>query len=171
LNSYSLTDGVASSFTSQAAAASFSLAADDDGNDLRPQRASSIRWDRKQKKFVKGNGVGADNKKLIKTESGNRLPISFKSGIFEEWKDKKKMRIPKIGDAEVEGGKKMIGQGGRKWRHDGMRLKKEDIKKEKERGKVFSKKGGVKNVEEIRKERRLKAARKHRSTRPSKKRK
>ncbi len=59
-----------------------------------------MKWDRKKRKFVQGDGTGSDNKKLIRTESGARLPASFKSGRFEEWKEKKKINLPKVGESE-----------------------------------------------------------------------
>jgi DBP10CT (NUC160) domain len=41
-------------------------------------------WDKKKKKFVKGNGTGANNVKLVRTENGTRLPATYRSGRFDE---------------------------------------------------------------------------------------
>lgn len=66
------------SFMEQAAAATLDLTGDD--KDTLRQAQNKLRWDAKKKKFVRGTGIGADNKKLIKTESGAKISASFKSG-------------------------------------------------------------------------------------------
>ena len=45
-----------------------------------------MKWDRKKKRFTSGDQVGADNKKLIRSESGALLPASYNSGRYKEWK-------------------------------------------------------------------------------------
>lgn len=62
----------------------------DDGGVLRANRPSQLKWDRKKKKMVSTGQVGADNKKMIRSESGALLPASYKSGRFEEWRKKRK---------------------------------------------------------------------------------
>jgi ATP-dependent RNA helicase DDX54/DBP10 len=57
-------------------------------------------WDKKKKNFVQGDGVGADNVKLVKTESGVKLPATYRSGRFEEWKSKNKKSLPRVGETE-----------------------------------------------------------------------
>jgi ATP-dependent RNA helicase DDX54/DBP10 len=111
---YSLTDG-ASSFAAQAQGASFDLAGDVTVADR--QRHNKMTWDKKKKKFIKGDGAGADNVKLVRTESGTRLPATYRSGRFDEWKKKAKVTIPKIGEREGERLAPMGGHGGR-WRHN-----------------------------------------------------
>lgn len=108
-------------FAEQAKSSTFDLAGDD-GIVSRVQKASQITWDRKKKKFVKGDGTGADNKKIVKTESGARLPATFKSGRFDEWKTKNKKSLPRVGDAEPENasrgaGGSAFGTDGRRFRH------------------------------------------------------
>lgn len=114
--SYSLTDG--QSFTEQARNATFDLVGDD-GVIERTQRASQLTWDRKKRKFVKGDGTGSDNKKLVKTESGAKLPASFKSGRFDEWKSKNRTSMPKVGEAEgpANGRSSRQGPDGKHYRH------------------------------------------------------
>lgn len=98
---YSLTGG--DNFAAQAASTTYDLTVNDElGTQMAPQKASMLRWDRKHKKFVKGDGTGSDNKKLIRTESGGKLPASFKSGSFDDWKKKQKVFLPKIGEAELK---------------------------------------------------------------------
>lgn len=135
------------------------------------QRASTLKWDRRQKKFVRGDQVGADNKKLIKSESGQKLSASFKSGVFDEWKRKQRVSVPKVGEPEAPGSKAYSsggagGPGGgsrpggdRKFRHkagvpnalkDGEKRKGRTVGKP---GRLGAVPGGLKNAAEIRKER------------------
>ncbi|KAL7418704.1 ATP-dependent RNA helicase dbp10 [Cryptotrichosporon argae] len=80
---YSLSDGHLQSAT-------LDLAADETGpGGARAQKASQLTWDRKHKKFVKDPGVGKDNKKMIRGESGVVLPASFRSGRYDEWRKKR----------------------------------------------------------------------------------
>ena len=64
-------------------------------------RSRQLHWDKKKKKFVKGDGIGADNVKMVKTEGGNKLPATYRSGRWEEWSKKQKVGMPKIGEAEI----------------------------------------------------------------------
>jgi len=112
---YSLSDG--QSFVEQARTATFDLNGDD-GIVNRVQKASQLTWDRKKRKFIKGDGVGADNKKLIRSESGARLPASFKSGRFDEWKAKKKLSLPKVGEAEGDVPRQAGYSDDRRYRHN-----------------------------------------------------
>ena len=57
-------------------------------------------WDKKKKKFIRGDGVGADNVKMVRTENGSLLPATFRSGRFDEWKSKSRVALPQIGEAE-----------------------------------------------------------------------
>jgi ATP-dependent RNA helicase DDX54/DBP10 len=79
-----------------------------------------LSWDKKKKRFVKGDGVGADNIKLVKTEGGTRLPATYRSGRFDEWKAKSRIALPKVGEAENDGHqrKRPIGIGGQRFRHN-----------------------------------------------------
>jgi ATP-dependent RNA helicase DDX54/DBP10 len=138
---YSLRDGA--SFVEQARTATFDLAGDD-GTLRRPVAGSSgaamgmgtssgsgsgslMQWDKKKKKFVRGPGEGADNKKMVRTESGARLPASFRSGRWEEWKTKQRVRLPKIGEDEGDAAR-FVGRGagggpdsgGKRFRHSKM---------------------------------------------------
>lgn len=93
---YSLRDGA--SFVEQARNATFDLAGDEAL--LEQRKRKQMTWDKKKKKFVQGNGVGADNVKLVKTESGAKLPATYRSGRFEEWKSKHRKSLPRVGEAE-----------------------------------------------------------------------
>jgi ATP-dependent RNA helicase DDX54/DBP10 len=78
----------------------FDLTNDEAASMAQKRRQSQVKWDRKKKKFVKGDGIGADNVKLIKTESGTKLPSTYKSGRYEEWKSKNHRSDLKVGEME-----------------------------------------------------------------------
>ncbi|KAF8210309.1 P-loop containing nucleoside triphosphate hydrolase protein [Mycena galopus ATCC 62051] len=113
---YSLNDG-ASSFAEQARGATFDLTGDEGVADRKRRHLS---WDKKKKRFVKGDGVGADNVKLVKTEGGTRLPATYRSGRFDEWKAKSRIALPRVGEAENGGPPKRrpVGIGGQRFRHN-----------------------------------------------------
>jgi len=69
---------------------------------LDQRKRKQMTWDKKKKKFVQGDGVGADNVKLVKTESGVKLPATYRSGRFEEWKSKTKKSLPRVGETESD---------------------------------------------------------------------
>ena len=115
-NSYSLKDGA--SFDEQARGATFDLVGDEGLTD-RQRHNSQLKWDRKKKKFVRGDGVGADNVKLVRTESGARLPATYRSGRFDEWRSKMRVNMPKIGEAELEGTARR-GNGNKRFKHQSM---------------------------------------------------
>lgn len=112
---YSLRDGA--SFTEQAQGVTFDLTNDEA---LQKRKRREMRWDKHKKKFVKGAGEGADNVKLVKTESGVKLPATYRSGRFDEWKAKSKNSIPRVGEEEKKGpqGRTGFSPGGRKWKHN-----------------------------------------------------
>jgi ATP-dependent RNA helicase DDX54/DBP10 len=116
---YSLRDGA--SFVEQARGATFDLATDEA---VQAQKRAGLGWDKKKKKFVAGGGAGADNVKIVRTESGTRLPASYRSGRFDEWKAKHRARLPKIGEDEGDAGRFVRGGGGggagTKFRHSKM---------------------------------------------------
>lgn len=111
---YSLRDGA--SFAEQAQNVAFDLAGDET---LQARKRRELRWDKTKKKFVKGTGEGADNVKLVKTESGVKLPATYRSGRFEEWKAKSRVSLPRVGEEEGPNAQRRgnIGAGGRKWKH------------------------------------------------------
>ncbi|EPQ57229.1 DEAD-domain-containing protein, partial [Gloeophyllum trabeum ATCC 11539] len=110
---YSLRDGA--SFVEQARNATFDLT-NDEG--LAAQKRMQLTWDKKKKKFIKGAGEGADNVKLVKTESGVRLPATYRSGRFDEWKAKSKVHLPRVGEAELETARNKGNFGGRRFKHN-----------------------------------------------------
>lgn len=91
----------------------FDLAGDDAAQE---RKRRQLRWDKTKKKFVKGTGEGADNVKLVKTESGAKLPASYRSGRFDEWKAKSRVSIPRVGEIEDQTSRRGSA-GSRKWKH------------------------------------------------------
>ncbi|KAM5530751.1 hypothetical protein V8D89_015558 [Ganoderma adspersum] len=114
---YSLRDGA--SFAEQARNVAFDLTGDEAA--ARERQRRELKWDKKKKRFVKGTGEGADNVKLVRTESGVKLPVTYRSGRFDEWKAKNRLSLPKVGEAEPDGsrnnGRGRHGPGGRKYLH------------------------------------------------------
>lgn len=115
LTRYSLHDGA--TFAEQARGVTFDLTGDEA---LQARKRRELRWDKTKKKFVKGAGEGADNVKLVKTESGIKLPATYRSGRFDEWKAKSRVSIPRIGETEGQSAPRRgaAGAGGRKYRHN-----------------------------------------------------
>lgn len=111
---YSLKDG-ASSFFKQAQSVAFDLTNDEGKPSRRP---NSLSWDKKKKKFIQGDGSGADNVKMVRTENGTKLPASFRSGRFDEWKEKTRADLPRVGEREDNSTRgRMGGGGGRRFKH------------------------------------------------------
>ncbi|CDW99160.1 hypothetical protein [Sporisorium scitamineum] len=170
------------SFIQQASAASFDLAGDDATLGTQTQRPNVTRWDSKKKKFIQGT-VGADNKKMIRTESGVRLPASFRSGRFEEWKREKRVDIPKTGEVERSGGGNAHDQpmgsvmGLKRFRHTKQTPAKGAAaaptqvfgKGRPGQAKRQAAKDEVKSARQIQKEREIKQQRREKNARPSKK--
>ncbi|ORY95293.1 P-loop containing nucleoside triphosphate hydrolase protein [Syncephalastrum racemosum] len=73
----------------------------DDNDAMNQQNRNALRWDAKKKKFVRGMGVGSDNKKMIRTESGALISATYKSGRYDEWARKKRMSVPRTGEQEL----------------------------------------------------------------------
>jgi hypothetical protein len=72
---------------------------------------SKLVWNKKKKKFVRGDGTGSDNVKMVRAESGVKLPASYRSGRFDEWRAKARVSLPRVGDATSQEG----GMGASHW--------------------------------------------------------
>ncbi|KAG8985025.1 ATP-dependent RNA helicase dbp10 [Tulasnella sp. JGI-2019a] len=116
---YSLKDGA--SFAQNAQSVTFDLGTDEKLTG-RQRHGSQLHWDKKNKKFVKGTGEGADNIKMIRTENGTKLPASYRSGLFDKWKLKNHTKLPRAGEQELlsqsqTGGSLGSGGGSRFFKH------------------------------------------------------
>ncbi|KAI8141774.1 P-loop containing nucleoside triphosphate hydrolase protein [Fennellomyces sp. T-0311] len=155
---YSMQSG---NFVEQAGKATLDLIGDD--NDAMNQgRRNAMRWDAKKKKFVRGTGVGSDNKKMIRTESGALISATYKSGRYDEWVKNKRIAIPRTGEQELSSAKHMAQGNSRRFRHnrtDGPQKRKREDANE------------LKSAEQIRKQRKIHENRKAKNARPSSKKK
>ncbi|CAH2105468.1 unnamed protein product [Euphydryas editha] len=75
-------DGMAVNFAAGASSAELELRGDCESG-LRTRRAQ-LRWDRKRKRMVHVDPDGG--RKMIRTESGGRVPASFRSGRYDAWR-------------------------------------------------------------------------------------
>ncbi|ORZ34989.1 P-loop containing nucleoside triphosphate hydrolase protein [Catenaria anguillulae PL171] len=106
-----------SSLARGALTASMDLMGDDDTIMRAAKGQGKVVWDSKKKKF-KRETVGADNVKLIKGESGVKLPASLKTDRFAQWQKKNKVFVPKTGESELANAKDMANEARkRKFRH------------------------------------------------------
>ncbi|KAG0224600.1 ATP-dependent RNA helicase dbp10 [Actinomortierella wolfii] len=106
-------DRAGGSFLEQAQRATMDLQGDE--RETMARTKNMMKWDAKKKKFVRGGGVGADNKKLITTESGNKISASFKSGRFQEWQQRTKTSLPRTGEMELPSAKAALAA--KRYRH------------------------------------------------------
>lgn len=67
--------------------ASLELGADDEKGLYMATKTSKNVWDRKKKKFVSSQS-GQPKVKRIRTEDGGWMPMSYKSGRYERWKQR-----------------------------------------------------------------------------------
>uniref|UniRef100_A0A915LIN0 RNA helicase n=1 Tax=Meloidogyne javanica TaxID=6303 RepID=A0A915LIN0_MELJA len=74
-------------FESMAKRASLELGADDEKGLYMATKGGKNVWDRKRKKFVSAES-GQPKIKKIRTEDGGWMPVSYKSGRYERWKQR-----------------------------------------------------------------------------------
>ena len=166
---------------------------DDDGISFAPTRPKQ-RWDPKKKNFVnsRNNEDGSSGKgvKMIKGESGVKIPASMKSGRylrhnsvgncrFESWQSAHKTNLPQTGTSETPLNR--FGLSGRRFKHTKNRAPKapdrfrDDYHVQKKRASEAAesrKEGGqLRTVDQIRKLRLQKEHKKKKNARPSRKRK
>lgn len=95
---YAVAGSGSSSFASAANAASVDFMADD--SESYGKQRNALKWDKSRKKFVRET-VGADNKKRMRSETGQLLLASYKTKRYQEWREKTKMHIPHAGEQEL----------------------------------------------------------------------
>ncbi|XP_035215565.1 ATP-dependent RNA helicase DDX54-like isoform X2 [Stegodyphus dumicola] len=90
--------GLDNNFEHQAAGAVLDLTGDDE---LTLQKMkSTMRWDRKKKKFVRNDDQ--EHSKKMKTESGVWIPKSYKSDLYKNWQQKNKIKYQHDDDSDGE---------------------------------------------------------------------
>lgn len=93
-----------SGFTTDAAQAAYDIN-NDDKVQVHKQTAT-VKWDKKKKKYI--NAQGADNKKYIVGESGQKIPASFRSGKYAEWSKARNLQPIKVGARESPAAMNML---------------------------------------------------------------
>lgn len=89
---------LSNSFANDAAQATFDLGSDEKANN----KTQVMQWDRKKGNYVNSQST---DKKYIIGESGQRLPATYRSGRFDEWKRNNKGVAPgdvKLGNAKFK---------------------------------------------------------------------
>lgn len=120
-----------STFDQETSAVQFDMTGDDD--DAVMKLKTSVKWDRKKKKFVRDDS-NDPKKKKIRTESGAWIPASYKSNAYKEWQNKNKVDGANSddddGDKQESSHFKVVGGGrGRKWHTQGQDGSQEKSKK------------------------------------------
>ncbi|XP_033727163.1 ATP-dependent RNA helicase DDX54-like [Pecten maximus] len=141
-----------STFDKDTAAVQFDITGDDD--DALKKLKTSVRWDRKKKKFVKDDN-NDPKKKKIRTESGAWIPASYKSNAYKEWQNKNKVDDADSDHSDDNDHKhfKVLRGKGRKWHTLGQEGTQDKSKK----GKFKLPKQERKRPEQIMKTRNVKA--------------
>ena len=171
------------SFADEARGVSMDVTGDDVGPGGHVSRVGRQRWDPKKKKFIKGDGAGADNERMIRTESGLRLPASFRSGRYDRWRKEQRVDLPRAGEQEralpasVQRVAENTGRPGRFMHRQNKAPKPLDPKRNdyKKKLKQRMRSGGearseLKSAHDIRKAREVKDKRRAKNARPSHKR-
>ena len=166
-----------SSFSNNAANAAFDL----DNDDKSQVHKQVYQWNKKKGKYT--NSYSTDQKYII-SESGQRIPATYKSGKYEEWKkihgnsfnNDDSLGLEKLGYKKFKHKKVKAPQLPDKYRDDYHKQKKK-VDKALSAGipvKGHTKAGQsqeLKSTEDIRKARQIKEKRREKNARPSKKRK
>lgn len=170
---------VNSSFANDAAKATFDL----DNDEKSKRNNQTMQWDKKKGKYINQHSV--EGKKYIIGESGQRIPASFRSGRFDDWKKKRNILSISTGMQESTDS----GNDNKRFKHkkrdapkapdkfrDDYHKQKQKLTKALDSGinvKGFNKPGQkqeMRSTEQIRKARQLKEQRKAKNARPSKRR-
>jgi ATP-dependent RNA helicase DDX54/DBP10 len=187
---YGVQSGTNSNFLEAARDVTMDLNNDESKSFAEPSRARGLRWDKKSKKYVsKVNDADGSkgNTKMIRGESGQKLPASFRAGRFDAWRKANKVeRLPKVGEMEKSGAHFANANGGKRFRHkmekapknadkyrDDFEKRKKRVEEAKEKrvGRFGEGKGKseLRGVDDVRKARKLQTRRREKNARPSRK--
>jgi len=134
-------------FLTAARGATFDLTNDESSGHNLASKPTGLRWDKKSKRYVSrandldGSRLASSNKssdqvgkRLIRSESGGKIPASMKSGRFDAWRKANRVsNLPKVGEIEkANAGKMGIGSRFGPGREDGGRFKHRQNKAPKE---------------------------------------
>ena len=65
---------------------------------MKSQKRAEKKWDPLKKKYVASN----NKEKMIRSESGQWIPVSYKSNRYEKWQEKSKERSEEESDEETK---------------------------------------------------------------------
>lgn len=169
-----------SSFANDSAHATFDL----DNDEKIKANSQVMKWDRKKGNYKNSQST---DKKYIIGESGQRIPASYRSGKFDEWRKHRNLQSIKTGSLESADSN---GQGNQRFKHkkvatpklpdkfrDDYHKQKKKVEKAIESGrhvKGYNRPGQrqeLRSTEDIRKSRQEKEKRRAKNARPSKRRK
>lgn len=169
---------ISSSFANDAATATFDL----ENDDKVQVHKQVMKWDRKKGNYVNSQST---DKKYIIGESGQKIPATYRSGRFDDWKKQKNFQPAKTGSIEANSDN----NGNKRFKHkkvaapklpdkyrDDYHKQKKKVEKAVDSGmrvKGFNKPGQqqeIRSTEQIRKSRLMKDQRRAKNARPSKRR-
>lgn len=178
---------LSSSFVNDAQKATFDL----DNDDKAQKNSQVMQWDKKKGKYINQNSV--EGKKYIIGESGNRIPATFRSGRFDDWKKQRNIKSTKAAmseNAPADNGRNNNNTNNRRFMHkkveaprapdkyrDDYHKQKKKVDKAVDSGvrvKGFNRPGQrqeLRSTEQIRKARNLQEQKKAKNARPAKRRK
>eukprot|EP00043_Microstomoeca_roanoka_P020535 m.250789 g.250789 ORF g.250789 m.250789 type:complete len:800 (-) comp17180_c0_seq3:142-2541(-) len=82
-------------FEQQARDVGFGLEGDE-AEDMQKQHQRKV-WDRRKKKFVLESSKAV---KLVQTENGRKVPVTYKSNRYQDWSSKNHLSLQKVGEEE-----------------------------------------------------------------------
>lgn len=179
-----------SNFVSAARAAEMSLV-NDEIQGFADASKSRMRWDKKSKKYVNrtNDEDGSKGAKMIRGESGHKIAASFRSGRFDDWRKANKVKMPRVGEMEAPGNRPASSfNNAPRYKHkaekapkqadryrDDYHVQKKRVAEAKEKRIGAFRDGGakseLKDVDAVRKSRKVQENRKAKNARPAKKRK
>ncbi|KAJ5128012.1 ATP-dependent RNA helicase dbp10 [Penicillium atrosanguineum] len=189
---YGVHSGTNSNFTAASRDAAMDLNGDDGQKHFGEPR-STMRWDKRHKKYVarQNDEDGSKGARMVRGESGAKIAASFRSGRFQSWKKGKRMSgIPRVGEAEQAGMGHGMNPGGRgaggrfkhhqnrapkradPLRHDYEKMKKKNDAARERQGPAATGPRGkseLKSTDDIRKARKLQQRRQEKNARPQRK--
>lgn len=180
-HAYSVHSGSKSNFAEAARGAIMDLAQDEAAKAFGEARGI-MRWDKRHKKYVarQNEESGFKSQKLVRGESGAKIPASFRSGRYDSWRRAHRLGSLKVGEKETKDNQSFNATG-KRYRHqrhtapkvadkyrDDFEKKRKQATRARENLQAGEGKGELRSVDDIRKLRRLKERRRAKNARPSK---
>jgi len=179
---YGVHSGSNSNFAEAARGATMDLGMDEAAKGFGEARGV-MRWDKRHKKYVarQNDDDGSKGRRLVRGESGVKIAASFRSGRYDAWRKANRIgRVSQVGETENQSVPATSGE--RRFQHKGMKApkqadkyredyekKKKQVATAKERERANEGKREIRSVSDMVKQRRLKAKRREKNARPSKK--